>query len=146
MLLVDLDTQGLQQVTPLPVPVFQPMASVRGSLSELEQAIPQAALAGSAECPVWLEVTVREDDYLSDLQTRVQSICEGLHAEVLRIRRDRSDAVARLQAESRITLEELQPQDVFARRLEALDLNAEVGQELQSRFDTVLHALQGENV
>ncbi|WP_339939103.1 exonuclease subunit SbcD [Undibacterium luofuense] len=146
MLLVDLDTQGLQQVTPLPVPVFQPMASVRGSLSELEQAIPQAALAGSAECPVWLEVTVREDDYLSDLQTRVQSICEGLHAEVLRIRRDRSDAVARLQAESRITLEELQPQDVFARRLAALDLNAEVSQELQSRFDTVLHALQGENV
>lgn len=143
MLLVDLNEDGLQQVTPLEVPVFQAMATVRGSLAELENAIPQAAQAGSAERPVWLEVTVCEDDYLSDLQTRVQSISEGHAVEVLRIRRDRSEAIARLQAESRVTLEELQPQDVFSQRLAPLNLQPDVQTELQSRFDTVMQALQG---
>ena len=143
MLLVDLNEDGLQQVTPLEVPVFQAMATVRGSLAELENAIPQAAQAGSAERPVWLEVTVSEDDYLSDLQTRVQSISEGHAVEVLRIRRDRSEAIARLQAESRVTLEELQPQDVFSQRLAPLNLQPDVQTELQSRFDSVMQALQG---
>lgn len=143
MLLVDLNEDGLQQVTPLEVPVFQAMATVRGSLAELENAIPQAAQAGSAERPVWLEVTVCEDDYLSDLQTWVQSISEGHAVEVLRIRRDRSEAIARLQAESRITLEELQPQDVFSQRLAPLNLQPDVQTELQSRFETVMQALQG---
>jgi exonuclease SbcD len=143
MLLVDLNEDGLQQVTPLEVPVFQAMATVRGSLAELENAIPQTAQAGSAERPVWLEVTVSEDDYLSDLQTRVQSISEGHAVEVLRIRRDRSEAIARLQAESRVTLEELQPQDVFSQRLAPLNLQPDVQTELQSRFDTVMQALQG---
>ncbi|GGX34796.1 exonuclease subunit SbcD [Undibacterium squillarum] len=143
MLLVDLNEDGLQQVTPLEVPVFQAMATVRGSLAELENAIAQAAQAGSAERPVWLEVTVCEDDYLSDLQTRVQSISEGHAVEVLRIRRDRSEAIARLQAESRVTLEELQPQDVFSQRLAPLNLQPDVQTELQSRFETVMQALQG---
>lgn len=143
MLLVDLNENGLQQITPLEVPVFQAMATVRGSLAELENAIPQAAQAGSAERPVWLEVTVSEDDYLSDLQTRVQSISEGHAVEVLRIRRDRSEAIARLQTESRVTLEELQPQDVFSQRLAPLNLQPDVQTELQSRFDTVMQALQG---
>lgn len=143
MLLVDLNEDGLQQVTPLEVPVFQAMATVRGSLAELENAIPQAAQAGSAERPVWLEVTVCEDDYLSDLQTRIQSISEGHAVEVLRIRRDRSEAIARLQAESRVTLEELQPQDVFSQRLAPLNLQPDLQTELQSRFETVMQALQG---
>lgn len=143
MLLVDLNEDGLQQVTPLEVPVFQAMATVRGSLAELENAIPQAAQAGSAERPVWLEVTVSEDDYLSDLQTRVQSISEGHAVEVLRIRRDRSEAIARLQAESRVTLEELQPQDVFSQRLALLNLQPDVQTELQSRFETVMQSLHG---
>jgi exonuclease SbcD len=123
VLLVDLDSSGLRQVSALPVPRFQPLLSLRGSLKELEVQIKQAAEQGSAEQPVWLEVLVGTDDYLSDLQLRIAALCEGLPVEVLRIRRERGNASSSLQGQAKETLDELSVDDVFAQRLssEALD-------------------------
>jgi len=123
VLLVELDGSGLRDISALPVPRFQPLLSLRGSLKELEQAIAEAAQQGSSELPVWLEVQVSSDDYLSDLQTRVAALCEGLPVEVLRIRRERGNAVAALQGQARETLDELSVEEVFAQRLgsETLD-------------------------
>lgn len=135
VLLVDLDRSGLTTVTALPVPCFQPLLSLRGTLKELEQAIAVAAERGSAGQPVWLEVQVATDDYLSDLQLRVAALCEGLPVEVLRIRRERGAAAFSLSAQTRETLDELSPDDVFARRLagEALD------EALQERLRALYH-------
>ena len=96
---------------------------MRGSLKELEAAIQEAAKQGSAEQPVWLEVLVGTDDYLSDLQLRIAKLCEGLPVEVLRIRRERGNASSSLQGQAKETLDELSVDDVFAQRLssEALD-------------------------
>jgi len=123
VLLVELDSSGLRQASALPVPRFQPLLSLRGSLKELEVQIKQASEQGSAEQPVWLEVLVGTDDYLSDLQLRIAALCEGLPVEVLRIRRERGNASASLQGQAKETLDELSVDDVFAQRLssEALD-------------------------
>jgi exonuclease SbcD len=123
VLLVDLDSGGLRQVSALPVPRFQPLLSLRGSLKELEVQIKQAAEQGSAEQPVWLEVLVGTDDYLSDLQLRIAALCEGLPVEVLRIRRERGNASSSLKGQAKETLDELSVEEVFAQRLssEALD-------------------------
>jgi DNA repair protein SbcD/Mre11 len=123
VLLVDLDSNGLSAVTALSVPCFQPLLSLRGTLRELEQAIAVAAEQGSVERPVWLEVQVATDDYLSDLQVRIAALCEDLPVEVLRVRRERGAAALSLSRQTRETLDELSPEDVFARRLasEALD-------------------------
>ncbi|MCR4508878.1 exonuclease subunit SbcD [Pseudomonas sp. 32.2.56] len=117
VLLVELDSGGLRSIQPLPVPCFQPLLSLRGSLKELEAQIKQAAEQGSAEQPVWLEVLVGTDDYLSDLQLRIAALCEGLPVEVLRIRRERGNAVAGLQGQAMETLDELSVEDVFVQRL-----------------------------
>ena len=123
VLLVELDGGGLQQVTALAVPRFQPLLSVRGSLKELQQAIAEAAALGSSELPVWLEVQVSSDDYLSDLQQRIAALCEGLPVEVLRIRRERGNSVAALQGQARETLDELSVEEVFAQRLSSETLD-----------------------
>lgn len=117
VLLVELDSSGLRQITALPVPRFQLLLSLRGSLKELESAIQEAAKQGSAEQPVWLEVLVGTDDYLSDLQLRIAELCKGLPVEVLRIRRERGNASASLQGQAKETLDELSVEDVFAQRL-----------------------------
>ena len=117
VLLVELDSSGLRQITALPVPRFQPLLSLRGSLKELDVQIKQAAEQGSAEQPVWLEVLVGTDDYLSDLQLRIAALCDGLPVEVLRIRRERGNASASLQGQAKETLDELSVDDVFAQRL-----------------------------
>jgi len=141
VLLVELADTGLQAVTPLPVPRFQPLAAVKGTLAELADAIPPLAAQGSAERPLWLEVTVRGDDYLSDLQTRITAITEGLPVEVLRLRRDRGNTSANLQNNARETLDELSPFDVFAKRLEQEELDESLQRQLEARYRDIVAGL-----
>ncbi len=149
VLLVDFDDGTLAEVTPLSVPGWQPMESLSGTLKELEAQLQQAfGQTGGDNQPaggpaVWLEIEVRGDDYLSDLQPRVQQLVEGLPVEVLRIRRQRSASSAALARDSRETLHELSVHEVFERRLaleEALDDGARA--RLGEAFDALLAQLQ----
>ncbi|KVD82474.1 exonuclease sbcCD subunit D [Burkholderia sp. ABCPW 14] len=140
VLLVDLDESGLRAVTPLPVPAFQRLVSLLGNLKSLADAFPRIAQNATPEHPAWLEVTVAEDDYLSDLPARIQALAENLPLEVLRIRRDRGNAAAQLTADAGVTLDELDPHDVFARRLEQEDLPENLRQSLTERYRTIVAA------
>ncbi|MBS7663692.1 exonuclease subunit SbcD [Pseudomonas lalucatii] len=144
VLLVELDGDGLGAVRALPVPRFQALLSVAGSLKELEQGIAEAAAQGSVERPVWLEVRVSGDDYLSDLQQRVAALCEGLPVEVLRIRRERGSAGPGLRVQARETLDELSVEEVFARRLQHEQLDEADAQRLQGLYREVLETVQSE--
>lgn len=142
VLLVELDGSGLRQISALPVPCFQPLLSLRGSLKELDVQIKQAAEQGSVEQPVWLEVLVGSDDYLSDLQLRIAALCEGLPVEVLRIRRERGAAVAGLQGQARETLDELSVEDVFAQRLSSESLDDAEQARLLGLYQQVVSELR----
>lgn len=141
VLLLQFGEAALHSIIALPVPVFQPMASLRGSLKELADAIAETAKQGMPERPVWLEVQVSTDDYLSDLQSRINALCEGHPVEVLRIRRERGNAAASLACEARETLDELSVEDVFARRLQQETLDEEDALRLQGLYRQVLEAL-----
>lgn len=143
MLLLEIADSAPLNITPLTVPCFQPLCSLRGTLAELHRSIP-AALAGIADGQLlWLEVTVEGDDYLSDLQTRIQQLLDGQPAELLRLRRARSQQAAFLPAE-RSTLDELSADDVFARRLELEHIDDAQAADLRQRYRQVLTALQEE--
>ena len=144
VLLVDLHDNGLQAVTPLPVPRFQVLVAVSGNLAALAGAIGAAAAEGTRERPAWLEVTVAEDDYLADLPARIEALAEGWPVEVLRIRRQRGNAAARLAADASERLDELSPHEVFARRLQQEDLSDELQTALGERFRSVVAALDEE--
>ena len=141
MLLVDLGADGLTAITPLWVPRFQPLISVSGNLIELASAITAAALEGSAAQPVWLEVTVAEDDYLADLPARIEAMTQGLPVEVLRVRRQRGNAAVSMAGEISETLDELSPDDVFARRLAQEELTPELQLVLNQRYRAVVTSL-----
>ncbi len=142
VLLVELDSIGLHKVEALAVPRFQPLYSLRGSLAELPALFAEVARDGSPEQPVWVEVQISTDDYLNDLQARLAALCDGLPVEVLRIRRERGAALVGLQRESRETLDELNPQEVFDKRLESEELEQELRQRLQGLHREVLADLQ----
>jgi exonuclease SbcD len=141
VLLVDLGADGLQAVTPLPVPRFQALVSVSGNLAELASAITLAGAEGTPAQAVWLEVTVAEDDYLSDLPARIDAMTEGLAVEVLRVRRQRGTSAASLGGAARETLDELSPDDVFARRLAQETLAPELHTQLRQRYQSVVTSL-----
>ncbi|PSJ43694.1 exonuclease subunit SbcD [Zobellella endophytica] len=133
VLLVEFAGGSLERITPLPVPVFQPLARIDGSLDELAASMAELAENGSETSPVWLEVTVTGDDYLSDLQPRVEALAEGLPLEILLVRRQRPQSGNGLAAVGGETLSELTPEEVFERRLAA--------EQLASEEETALEAL-----
>jgi exonuclease SbcD len=142
VLLVDVDESGLRAVTPLAVPTFQRLVELSGTLEALAGALAQVAAEADPARPTWVEVEVESDDYLNDLQERLQTMIEGQPVEILRTRRKRGQRAVAWQQATSTTLDELNPQQVFAHRLEAEQLDEELVQKLEERHRLVLSELE----
>ena len=142
MLLVDLDTTGLKSITPLTVPRFQELMAVRGNLADIKEKVESAATLSRDNKPVWLEITVHSDDYLNDLQVRIQTLIEDLPVEVLRIKRERIALTSGLQQKAKETLAELSTDDVFYHRLSGESLEAELQSNLLALYRQVVSEVQ----
>ncbi|WKE66193.1 exonuclease subunit SbcD [Gallaecimonas kandeliae] len=138
VLLVEL-APGQCQVSSLPVPSFQALASVRGRLEELRAQV--AALCEGIDS-LWLEVQLEGEEHLADLQARVAEQLEGLPVELLRLRRVRSNQGAALGREAGETLDELDPLDVFARRLACEELEPALADSLTGLYRQTLASLE----
>ncbi|MDH6016596.1 exonuclease subunit SbcD [Vibrio splendidus] len=108
--------EGERTISQLPVPTFQPLAEIKGDLSEIESQLNQY-IGLDSDQSVWLSIEVQAQDYLSDLQERMRALTEGLNVEVLQLRRARERRNQALEQESAETLSELSPMDVFTKRI-----------------------------
>ena len=146
VLLVDFSAEGLTAITPLSVPCFQPLRRVQGSLATLPAALQAACEQATADLPVWLEVTVEEDDTLHDLNSRLQPLLLDVPAVMLRLRRARPQAALALSLSTAATLEELDPFEVFAKRLalESDTLSDASRQQLIAHFKQVVDDVHAE--
>ena len=142
VLLIDLDSTGLKAITPLTVPRFQELMAIRGNLADVKGKIESAAKLSRDNKPVWLEITVHSDDYLNDLQVRIQTLIEGLPVEVLRIKRERTASPSGLQRQAKETLAELSTDDVFNHRLSGESLEAELQASLHALYRQVVSEVQ----
>jgi exonuclease SbcD len=107
-----------ESITPITVPRFQPMAVIKGDLDEIAKQLqdPEESKEHS-EIPTWLCIEVQSQDYLSDLQERVQGLIGEKQVEVLQLKRSRNDKRQFLTEEKQETLAELTPDEVFEKRL-----------------------------
>lgn len=81
----------LESVTPLVIPSFQPMQMLKGAMAEIEQQL-TAFHTYEGDLPVWLDIEITTQEYLSDLQRRIEQLTEALPVEVLLVR-DRKSVV-----------------------------------------------------
>ena len=125
VVMVEFNSSQQSKVTPLEVPVSQPMAVIKGDLESIACQLAEYKDRDES-LPVWLCIEVQVQDYLSDLQQRVQQMAEGLNVEVLQLRRSRNRAQQALSQVERETLAELTPQEVFTKRLELESFEGEV--------------------
>ncbi|WP_431687921.1 exonuclease subunit SbcD [Hahella sp. NBU794] len=124
VLMADFEDGRLQQVTPLETPCFQPMQVIRGDLKSIEKQLgsivapnSQLSLFSNAD-KVWVDIEVAAtQDYLDDLQRRIQDMVGALPVEVLLVRRERKNKGLRLERLEKETLAELTVEEVFERRL-----------------------------
>ena len=114
-------------ITPIAVPRFQAMAVIKGDLPAIEHAISHSAEIEKAtsENPVWLCIEVETQDYLTDLQQRVQALLEDKHAEILQLKRVRKRKQSSLSRKENIQLSELSVSEVFAARMALENIDEE---------------------
>ncbi|MCW8107350.1 exonuclease subunit SbcD [Alteromonas ponticola] len=145
VMLVEFAGASRKALTPVNVPSFQPMAVLKGSLTEIQAALTDFKNTAEGK-PVWLCVEVDTQDYLSDLQQRVQAMVEGLNVEILQLRRSRNQRRQLLAQQQTETLAELTPHEVFEKRLEME--NFESSDEIAKRariyqsFEQILSEVQ----
>lgn len=123
-------------VEEIPVPCFQPLATVRGDWKRItEQISTMKKESGS----VWLEVIYEGDEVLGDLQDKLRELIEGTSLEILRTRNMRlvERTLSRMTTEE--TLDDLDEDEVFSRCLAAHEVPQEQHEELVAAFrETVL--------
>ncbi|MBZ7830423.1 exonuclease subunit SbcD [Raoultella planticola] len=133
----------LTEVLPLPVPVTQPLAVLKGDFSSISEQLNQWRDAPQ-EPVVWLDIEITSDEYLHDIQRKIQAQTEDLPVEVLLVRRSRAQRERILAGERRETLSELQVEEVFERRLAQETLEEAQQLRLTQLFNETLHSLNGE--
>lgn len=115
--LIDFEQDKLAEMTLLPIPEFQLLRTLSGSLQEIATQLEQLATQyNEMDTTIWLDIEVSTQDYLSDIQTRIQELTQSPLFEVIVLRRAKKQRQALMQNEKE-TLTELTVYDVFERRL-----------------------------
>lgn len=133
----------LTDITPLTVPVTQQLAVIKGDLAAIGKQLEQWRDA-PASPPVWLDIEITTDDWLTDMQRRIQAMTEDLPVEVLLVRRSREQRQRMMAGELRETLSELRVEEVFERRLALEEPDEAQGQRLRTLFSATVEELTQE--
>lgn len=135
--LVEFSQQSLSSVTPLFIPQFQPMQLIKGDLQQIERQLSE--FAHHQGLPVWLDIEVATQDYLSDIQRRIQALTAELPVEVVLLRRSKEQRSNSIERQEKETLNELSVADVFERRLALeADLTEPRQQRMRQMFNQVV--------
>ena len=134
---------GQVMVDPLEVPVFQQLERIRGDLAGILDRLQTLAAAGSR---AWLEIEYTGDEVVGDLRDRLDQAIAGTSMEILRIRNSRlvDGALGQLHAEE--TLDDLDAEQVFLRRLAQEPLPEEQVQELLATYRETLSSLHDDDL
>lgn len=148
ILIVEFNNDQFIAAIPKQVPRFQPMHLVKGDLEMIETEIKALATQYDETQPAWLDIEVSTQDYLNDLQQRIQTMVEDLPLEVLLLRRERKQRLHSIDSETKESLQELTPMDVFEKRLALENWEGDIQSAKKIRvieaFDEVLDALTNE--
>jgi exonuclease SbcD len=166
VMLVEFSGAQRSSLQPIPIPIFQPMLVIKGDLAKIEKALQQLNVDAKSDTkadtkvdtaahPVWLCLEVDTQDYLSDLQQRIQTMTQELNVEVLQLRRTRNQRRQLLSQMQSETLAELTPADVFEKRLametfdtipeadsEKTDTEHTTVQQMRQRFSQILSEVE----
>lgn len=143
-LVLQVDFAGrVPTVTGIEVPCFQQLETLSGTLDELCVAIAALRSAGSS---AWLEIDYRGVEPASVVQDTLERAIEGSLLEIRRIRSNRPFTGSLCSAAEDETLQEIDPEAVFVRCLDARGMDEALRPMLMESFREVLHAIHEEGL
>ena len=142
VMLVEFMGSKLSHLQAIDIPIFQPMQVIKGDLSAIATELQAFENKNDTSLPCWLCLEVDSQDYLSDLQQRIQDMTQGVNVEVLQLRRSRNQRRQLLSQMQSETLAELKPEDVFEKRLAMETFETDEDQatlkQVRQRFSQIL--------
>ncbi|MDA3899183.1 MAG: exonuclease SbcCD subunit D C-terminal domain-containing protein [Spirochaetes bacterium] len=127
---------GRCSVEEIPVPVFQRMERVSGSLSQIENKINELKMLNES---IWIEVEYTGKELVSDLSEKVNSYADNSELQILLVKnRSRFDAVLRQTVVSE-SLEDFNEVDVFTKFMELNEIATEEQPDLMKTYKEALH-------
>ncbi len=127
----------------VPVPCFQPLVRIAGSLDHIHARVEQLK---QEESRAWLEIEYTGRDIIANLRDRIEEALAGSAMEVRRIKNKRViDRVIQSIREDE-TLDDLDPGDVFNRCLDLFDVPHDDRNDLVASYNEILYSFHGQDV
>lgn len=141
VIVVEFENQKVS-IEELIIPCFQILVKIVGNLDDINQRLNELLMANNS---VWLEVEYRGKEIVSNLRQIIADKTEGTAIEVLRIKN--SHLSERLMGEVSIeeTLDDLKPEEVFKRCLDAYEVVDEDRQILTHCYQEIINQIQQED-
>lgn len=151
VVIVDFNSQAVQSSTDIcqpeikliPLPVFQKLERIKGSLQTILAKIDECAAAG---IPAWLEVIYEGNEIVGDLRARLDEAVAGSRLEILRVKNNRVIDKVLSQLDAEEMLYDLNVNDVFDRCLNAHDVPDEQRSDLIQAYREVVKSLDEDDV
>lgn len=135
----DTDTPRFQEIT---IPCFQELARIVGTLDDIHEKIEHLK---DKKSRAWLEIEYTGSDLVGNLREILDDALDGSALEIRRIKNKRVMEQLINSIEEDETLDDLDPNDVFARCLEAFDVPKEEHRELIASYKEIVQALNEED-
>lgn len=130
-------------VTPLPVPSFQHIQTIRGELPALLAEIDSLKIVDQS---IWLEIIYEGDEIITNLQSAFNEAVAGSALEILRIVNHRLVDRIMQQTAPQETLETMTEEAVFQRCLEVQQVPENQCAELLDLFRETIQAIHDEDL
>jgi len=140
-------------ISAIPIPCFQPMLQLKGSLTQIKTQIDQYFSTYQSDKTLWCSINVTSENFRQDLLVKIQDILQDRPAQILQLTRSQKHDNQALVSTKNETLAELSPLDVFQKRLgleQFPDLSDKQIQEKKTRltqlFTTLIEELNTTNI
>ena len=127
----------------IPVPRFQQLVRITGSLDDLRARLTELKDQGST---AWLEIEYTGKDIISNLREMIDEIMANSAMEIRRIKNRRVMDRWILPITDEETLDDMDASDVFTRCLDAFEVADEEREELRNSYNEIITSLHEEDV
>ena len=131
-------TEGRRTIRPVPVPCFQPLERIGGTLEDILSRIYGLKASRST---AWLEIEYTGEELPGDLRSLLEEAVKGSLLEIRRIRNSRAASLAIGQMSEDESLQELGELDVFQRRLDAAKVPEAQRSSLLQAYQEILNSI-----
>lgn len=136
-------SQGKPHIQEIPVPCFQALERISGSLDIIQTRI---AILKEQKSAAWLEIDYTGSELVANLRELLDQALDGSSMEIRRIKNKRVIERVMNKACENETLDDLNPHDVFQRCLDANEIPDEERSEIIAIYQDIIRTILEEDL